>query len=328
MDKRDMNKTIAVIGAGQLGSRHLQGLAKIAQALDIYIVDPSPDSIRVAIERFDAVATPNGSTVTSLSEIEALPTKLDVVIVATAAHVRFDVLTRLLQHARVAKLLLEKVLFQDLAQYEAAAKLLGPLGASTWVNCAQRLWPFFIDLRRQFHNDAHLELVISGSNWGLGCNAVHNTDIAAFLWDGAQTQVPKLDARVADSKRAGFKEFTGELITEVAGGGRLRQISYATGEAPFMITVLHPAVHQTWNVVTGQLYSANAANGWVPQASPLAAPFQSQLTASIVGAMLDGTDCGLPTFAQAAATHVATLQALLDGAKANGADFGACCPVT
>lgn len=323
-----MNKKIAIIGAGQLGSRHLQGLARIDQALDIFIVDPSAESTRIALERFDAVATQNGSTVTALAEIAQLPALLDVVIVATAAHVRLAVLERLLQHCTVAKLLLEKVLFQELAQYQAAASLLGPLGARTWVNCAQRLWPFFIELRRRFHNDPNLELVITGSNWGLGCNAVHNTDIAEFLWDGAKTQHASLDAIVIDSKRAGFKEFTGELVTEVAGGGRLRQRSWVDGEAPFCVSVMHPHLQQTWNVSTSQLYSADAGAGWAPQASALAAPFQSQLTATIVAAMLDGADCGLPTFAQAAATHVATLGALLAGAKANGSDFGASCPVT
>ena len=323
-----MNKKIAIIGAGQLGSRHLQGLARVAQALDIFIVDPSAESIRVALERFDAVATGNGSNVTPLAEIAQLPTQLDVVIVATAAHVRLAVLERLLQHAKVAKLLLEKVLFQDLSQYQAATDVLGSLGDKTWVNCAQRLWPFFLDLRQRFHNDPTLELVVTGSNWGLGCNAVHNTDIAEFLWDGAKRQHASLDSEVIDSKRAGFKEFTGELVTEVAGGGRLRQRSWAAGEAPFCVSVSHPQLQQTWNVSSGQLYSADAASGWAPQTSALAAPFQSQLTAQIVESMLAGTDCGLPTFAQAAATHVATLAALLDGARANGSDFGTSCPVT
>lgn len=323
-----MNRKIAVIGAGQLGSRHLQGLAKIAQALDIFIVDPSEASIAVAIERFDAVDTGNGTTVTALGTIEGLPTELDVVIVATAAHVRFGVIERLLAHAKVGKLLLEKVLFQELAQYGAAAELLGPLRQATWVNCAQRLWPFFIALREQFHNDPNLELVITGSNWGLGCNAVHNTDIAEFLWTGKKTQTARLDHEVIDSKRPGFKEFTGELVTEVEGGGRLRQLSYASGSAPFTVTVFHPRLQQRWNVATGQLYSADEANGWSVQASDMAAPFQSQLTATIVQAMLDGADCGLPNFDEAAATHVATLSALLSGAKANGVDFGAACPVT
>jgi hypothetical protein len=323
-----MNRKIAVIGAGQLGSRHLQGLAKIAEALDIFIVDPSEASTTVALERFDAVNTGNGTTVTALRTIEALPAELDVVIIATAAHVRFGVLERLLAHAKVDKLLLEKVLFQELAQYEAASSLLGSLRESTWVNCAQRLWPFFIALREQFRNDPNLEVVITGSNWGLGCNAVHNTDIAEFLWDGKKTQVARLDPVVIESKRPGFKEFTGELVTEVEGGGRLRQLSYATGDAPFTVTVFHPQLQQRWNVVTSQLYSADAANGWSVQASDMAAPFQSQLTATIVQSMLDGADCGLPAFDEAAATHVATLSALLSGAKANGSDFGAMCPVT
>lgn len=323
-----MNRKIAIIGAGQLGSRHLQGLAKIAQALDIFIVDPSDAATAVALERFEAVQTGNGTTVTALSEVDALPVELDVVIVATAAHVRFAVLERLLAHAKVGKLLLEKVLFQDLSQYDAAAKLLGPLRDATWVNCAQRLWPFFIALRAQFRNDPNLEVVITGSNWGLGCNAVHNTDIAEFLWDGKKTLVAKLDPTVIDSKRAGFKEFTGELVTQVEGGGSLRQLSWAAGEAPFTVTVFHPQLQQCWNVATSQRYSATAANGWNAEASELAAPFQSDLTATIVGAMLDGADCGLPNYDSAAATHIATLSALLSGAKANGADFGAMCPVT
>jgi hypothetical protein len=323
-----MNKKIAVIGAGQLGSRHLQGLARIDRALDIFIVDPSADSIRVALERFDAVALDNGTNVTALADVGQLPARLDVVIVATAAHVRLSVLETLLRHCAVEKLLLEKVLFQDLAQYAAAEALLGPLCANTWVNCAQRLWPFFIALRNRFHNDANLELVITGSNWGLGCNAVHNTDIAEFLWDGAKTQRASLDAQVIDSKRAGFKEFTGELVTDVAGGGRLRQQSWASGEAPFCVTVFHPQLQQTWNVSSGQLFSADSSAGWAPHASALAAPFQSELTATIVEAMLAGTDCALPSFAQAAATHLATLSALLASAKANGSDFGTSCPVT
>jgi hypothetical protein len=323
-----MNKRIAIIGAGQLGSRHLQGLAKIAQPLDIFIVDPSSVSTGVALERFDAVSTGNGTTVHALAAIDELPKQLDAVIVATAANVRFDVLQRLLAHARVDKLLLEKVLFQDLAQYDQAAALLGPLATSTWVNCAQRLWPFFMALRAQFHNDGDLQVVITGSNWGLGCNAVHNTDIAEFLWGGAKTQTACLDATVIDSKRAGFKEFTGALTTVVAGGGMLRQVSYASGDAPFCVSVFHPTLQQTWNVSTGKLTSAAAADGWTAKTTEMGAPFQSQLTADIIGAMLDGADCGLPTYTQAAATHVATLSALLSGAQANGSDFGACCPVT
>ena len=323
-----MNKTIAIIGAGQLGSRHLQGLAKVPMALDIFIVDPSADSTALALERFVAVDTGNGSTVKALAGVADLPKHLDAVIVATAAHVRLQVLTSLVGHASVGALLLEKVLFQDLGEYAKAAEVLGPLASSTWVNCAQRMWPFFTDLRARFHNDSDLQVMITGSQWGLGCNAVHNTDIAEFLWDGAKTHEAILDQAVIDSKRAGFKEFTGALTTTVAGGGMLRQVSYASGDAPFCISVFHPTLQQTWNVSTGQLSSASAADGWATSTTSLAAPYQSQLTADIAAAMLGGQGCALPTYAQAAATHIDTLRALLDGARRQGNDFGVICPVT
>jgi hypothetical protein len=323
-----MNKTIAIIGVGQLGSRHLQGLANIAESLDIFIVDPSINSTRVALQRYTDVATCNGSTVHAVTAIGELPTHLDAVIIATSAHVRLGVLELLLAHARVDKLLLEKVLFQDLAHYNQAAVLLGPLAASTWVNCAQRLWPFFKALRSQFHNDSELQITITGSNWGLGCNAVHNTDIAEFLWDAPKSHTARLDRAVIDSKRYGFKEFTGTLTTDIEGGGTLRQVSYSSGNAPFCISVFHPQLQQTWNVSTGILTSATAASDWRAQSIDMVAPYQSQLTADIISAMLNCADCGLPTYASASRTHMATLSALLAGTKVNGSDFGSCCPVT
>ena len=43
---------IAIIGAGQLGSRHLQGLAKLQLPCQVHVVDPSPKSLEVARQRF------------------------------------------------------------------------------------------------------------------------------------------------------------------------------------------------------------------------------------------------------------------------------------
>ena len=40
-----------IIGAGQLGSRHLQGLVKYLGQLEIYVLDPSIDSLIIAQER-------------------------------------------------------------------------------------------------------------------------------------------------------------------------------------------------------------------------------------------------------------------------------------
>ena len=46
---------VAIIGAGQLGSRHLQGLKVAASPLEITVMDSNEDSLKVAKERYDTV---------------------------------------------------------------------------------------------------------------------------------------------------------------------------------------------------------------------------------------------------------------------------------
>ena len=41
-------KISLIIGAGQLGSRHLQGLLKLTQEQVVYVLDPSNDSLSIA----------------------------------------------------------------------------------------------------------------------------------------------------------------------------------------------------------------------------------------------------------------------------------------
>jgi hypothetical protein len=323
-----MSNAIFVVGAGNLGSRHLQGLTKVERPLDIYVYDPSPDSLRVARERFDAVLTRSDITLTTLDSIASAPAEIDVAIVATTANVRLQVLRQIVGVLNIKKLLLEKVLFQDLQDYAAAEALLGNAAQTTWVNCAQRLWPFFKDLKARYANDPDLRITISGSNWGLGCNAVHNTDIAQFLWSDSAKHEALLDANVMDSKRSGFKEFTGELVTRIETGGALHQISHARGTAPFVIAASHPLENLAWDVTNSKLYTANDQTGWKPKESDLSAPFQSQLTADIVDDMLNGRECGLPDFETSTRVHVETLSALLAGMRRHGVDFGTLCPVT
>ena len=48
---------IAIIGAGQLGSRHLQGLKLAKLPIKIQVVDSSAESLAVAKSRYEEVVT-------------------------------------------------------------------------------------------------------------------------------------------------------------------------------------------------------------------------------------------------------------------------------
>ena len=57
-----MSATILIAGAGQLGSRYLQGLANCRNTLDIYVQDISKHSLQIVKQRWEQVfhmATPS-----------------------------------------------------------------------------------------------------------------------------------------------------------------------------------------------------------------------------------------------------------------------------
>ena len=110
---------IAIIGAGQLGSRHLQALARLTTECEITVIDPSLESLAVAKQRFEEMPVNKAVCVVGYgTSVDELPVELDYVVVATGADVRLKVLQSLLARSTVRYMLLEKVLFQRLGDYE------------------------------------------------------------------------------------------------------------------------------------------------------------------------------------------------------------------
>ena len=73
--------TVVLVGAGQLGSRHLQALKAVATPLDIHVVEPRADALKIARERYDAVKAAAGHRIAFRQDLSKLP-PIDVAIVA------------------------------------------------------------------------------------------------------------------------------------------------------------------------------------------------------------------------------------------------------
>ena len=131
---------IAIIGTGQLGSRHLQGLKTASSALTITVVDSSDESLKIAKERYNAVDEIGEKTIQYVKNIESLPAQLDLVIIATNSKSRALIVKRLLTHSSVKYLILEKVLFTQLSDYEEIGVLLKKKNVQCWVNCPRRMF--------------------------------------------------------------------------------------------------------------------------------------------------------------------------------------------
>jgi saccharopine dehydrogenase-like NADP-dependent oxidoreductase len=63
-----MNR-ILLVGAGQLGSRHLQGLARSENILEIHIVDPSEKNLEISISRFQEIDGYNKHVIKTYTDI-------------------------------------------------------------------------------------------------------------------------------------------------------------------------------------------------------------------------------------------------------------------
>ena len=77
-------KTILIAGAGQLGSRHLQGVKTSNLDLDIWVFDISEESLKVAEERYNQVESKTNKTVHYIKSLREVPFYIDVVIVASS----------------------------------------------------------------------------------------------------------------------------------------------------------------------------------------------------------------------------------------------------
>ena len=116
---------VALIGAGQLGSRHLQGLAKSSIEFSIEVVEPFQKSREVAKQRYEEIETnPKVKSIDFFESIDQLSSKIEIVIIATNADVRSKIVKELLLKKSVKNLILEKVLFQTVEEYHDVEKLL------------------------------------------------------------------------------------------------------------------------------------------------------------------------------------------------------------
>ncbi|WP_119968790.1 Gfo/Idh/MocA family oxidoreductase [Shewanella japonica] len=206
-----MNK-ILIIGAGQLGSRHLQGALQSTLPLNIMVVDPSSDSLNIAQQRAEQVSIGNVKSIVQYSKSLPKTESFDICIIATSASVRAKVTASLLAENKVSYIVFEKVLFQALHEYTEVEALLEQHNVTAWVNCPRRLYPSYQQIKELINPKEVLAMKVSGSGWGMGCNSIHFIDLFSYLCNEAnlQTAENNLDTQLLESKRAGFYELTGK----------------------------------------------------------------------------------------------------------------------
>jgi len=299
---------IAVIGVGQLGSRHLQGLSKLPQDCTLHIVDPSESSIAEAHKRIKEVKCAKSKKVFSHYTPETLPSSIELAVVATTADTRLAAMKSLFCSSSVRFLILEKVLFQNPLDFAEAKNLLDTKSINCWVNCPRRVYSDYSSLR-EFFGSEHLTFMnVNGGDWGLGCNAIHFLDLLALFSGQSEFKfdTSSLDRETRDGKREGFIEISGTLRGDCSGisfalrsawGGKGRHIISLYSDTK--VAVIDEIGSKVWRI-----------NEDTSECTDFNVPFQSNLTTSLVNSILTDGTCDLPTYDESLLVHMPFLKAL------------------
>lgn len=307
------SKRIALIGAGNIGSRHLQGLTLARLPLDIQVVERNSAASALSKDRFmDAVAANNARHITCEwhQEIADLPRELDVAIVATGAAQRRNVIEALLAHARVRFLVLEKFLFQSRDDYARISELLEAKGVVASVNTPRRCWPSYQELLGRIPGDVpvSLKVEIAPPN-GLATNAIHMVDLLGFLTRdrfGFEFKGDDLFFAQKGSRHSGTVEFDGLLKGHSARGDAFSMKAPARSDhAPIVIEAGNLVYHideanQKMTVTKGTR---------VLETVRFPIVYQSQLSGSFVEQLLLEGCCSLPDYAVSTLYHLACIDA-------------------
>lgn len=322
--------TVVLVGAGQLGSRHLQGLAHIDIPLSIHVIDPSESSLCMARERYHEIETnPNISDIRFLTRMEDAPATIDLAVVATNANVRADVVRTLVKQSSIRHIILEKVLFQKEGDYKSIAELFHTHRINAVVNCPRRIYPFYRQLKQTLAAEGTFSFCVEGSNWGMGCNAIHFIDLFTFLSGDASLVVDAaaLDDTVLESKRPGFVEFTGMLTGTNSRSDSFSIASLAAPGTPLSISIRTGKHLITIHESSGEAIFYDENSGESHHES-FVVPYQSQLTGMVAREMILNGACGLTPYTESMQLHLPVINAFIGHLGKAGNGPYEYCPIT
>ncbi|MGK7390770.1 MAG: Gfo/Idh/MocA family oxidoreductase [Candidatus Cyclobacteriaceae bacterium M2_1C_046] len=322
-------KNIVVIGAGQLGTRHLQALALLEARVNLFVVDPSDDQKKLASERLKQI-NQNKHEVKYFNTLDELTVQnLDLVIVATNANIRFTIVQNLLEKFSVKYLILEKFLFQRLSEYEEIEKRLDETGTSCYVNCPRRMFASYKKVKSVLKQNESVQMEVVGNNWGLGCNGIHFIDLFQWLTgEPVNNWVNLLSEGFIKSKRSGFIDFSGRLSGSTINHNNLILTSFESHATNVSVRISTPSsrfviaesLKKMWHEEIDKTISLKE-HEFIPL-------YQSQLTRLVAKELFESGTCELTSYHESKQAHLPFLETLLDHYNMYNSEKSDICPIT
>ncbi|HPN84112.1 MAG TPA: hypothetical protein PK821_02140 [Victivallales bacterium] len=310
----DDKNIFAIIGAGAIGSRHLQGLCKLNSQSTIYVIDPSKESLTQAEQRASEVQFQKDLINLNFStDMSPLPKRLSVAILATSSQARLQAMCSLLKKSKPDALVLEKIAFPCRESFAQADKEIHRNGIRTWVNCPRRMNPAYEFIRENIKCSGPLTMNVKGANYGLACNAIHFIDLFAFISENSSYSIgtERLLPEIFQSKRRGYSEIFGELNLKFENSGNLSISCEKTedNKPQFVVDLSGEGFKIQIDEINNRI-SVERDDRTLFSDLSYTTLFQSELTKVLAEELIDMKTCRLATFEESMALHLPFLDAV------------------
>jgi len=314
--------SIAIIGTGALGKRHLESVLKMKLPCKIYAVDNDKRSL-------ESAAALSESKVVCGQDAGILPEKLDVVIISTSSASRKCVFEQVASHSEIKYIIFEKVLFQRIEDYYTVEKLLRVKEIKAWVNCARREWDSYISLKKIIDKSKYFTCNVSGGNWGLACNCIHILDLIQFLSDCKNCKINNINLTpvIVESKRKGYKEIFGAVMGSCGKCQAFSIACFKDSSLPMQIEISGDNFKAVIMEDTEKMLIMQAENNWEMEENEFPVFYQSQLTQKVVENIILNGNCNLPEYEEAMELHLKYIKPLIAFFEEQGLEKGLC-PIT
>ena len=325
---------IAILGAGQIGSRHLQALASLKTKAHIDVYDLSKTSLLKSKERFqkklDRISFKG--EVRFHSKMSALKKSYEIAFITTMADVRRSVIEAFLKIGNTKFLILEKVLFQSIKDYEFIQDLINIEKIRAYVNFARRQYPAYHFLKDALVEQGPLEFQVKGGNWNMASNCLHMIDLFSFLAGESPILMDfsRLSPKIRNSTRRNFKEIFGSISGRTSNNNCFNIACLEDNKTPFSIEIISQGnqiiieeLVENKKILITKIFSRGNKD-----ISSFELLYQSELSHLIVEQLLNSGNCDLTTYEDATLIHVPFIKGLLNHINKYSKYNYSKCPIT
>ena len=236
-----MKKRIALIGCGNIGSRHLQALTQIRFPIEIDVVEPNKKAQQIAKQRLQEIKYDEKThNIQWYKHLNELRDDFDLTIVATISTNRVELIKKLLYHGH-SRFLIEKIVCQSTHEYEILLDTMKKFKAKGWVNTNLRYFRSYKKIKNYFSKSKiiHMSLTTAG-HYGIGTNAIHYLDLFSWFTDDYKITLDgsSLYNKLFTNKRGkNLIEFAGSITGTISGGSSITLTFIPDANLPLLVNI-------------------------------------------------------------------------------------------